>query len=207
MKEQKNLFKKTDDAIMYAVNRCVKAWNYTTGKTKTDLANRMLCVAPILESVGATMSISYFRLIIAPLVFQDSYKSIKINKKFERLEEKSINNNCKSILVEGLKEGYKKAGAIGLFLATPTLTGFAVMSSNKRAGGPALFCAGCAIRSFSDYVMRAEYLPPRKSVFKRAKEKLAEKLQQTNLNPFPIPEPQQVPIRVLNNCLEDYLVR
>ena len=46
------LYEKTDDAIMHFVNKGVKAWNWTTGKSKADLVNKMLCVAPIGECVG-----------------------------------------------------------------------------------------------------------------------------------------------------------
>ena len=46
------LYEKTDDAIMHFVNKGVKAWNWTTGKSKADLVNKLLCVAPIGECVG-----------------------------------------------------------------------------------------------------------------------------------------------------------
>ena len=42
-------YQKFDDVVMYGVNKGVRAWNWTTGKTKTDLANSLLTVAPIFE--------------------------------------------------------------------------------------------------------------------------------------------------------------
>ena len=38
----KNLYQQIDDTIMYGINAGVKAWNWTTGRTKADLA---LCLA------------------------------------------------------------------------------------------------------------------------------------------------------------------
>ena len=31
-------YEKLDDAIMYGVNKGVRAWNWSTGRTKSDLA-------------------------------------------------------------------------------------------------------------------------------------------------------------------------
>jgi len=68
---------------------------------------------------------------------------------------------------------------------------------------------GYSIRATSYYVMRADYFPPKKSLFKKAKEKLTEKLKNVDLNP--LPQPQPVPISIMPRIskkrkgLEDYI--
>jgi len=51
----KNPLQYVDDTIMYGVNKGVHAWNWTTGRTKADLANEMLTVASVSESLGAIL--------------------------------------------------------------------------------------------------------------------------------------------------------
>jgi len=44
-----------DNTLMYGANKAAHTWNWTTGRTKSDLANKMLTVAPVMESTGFIM--------------------------------------------------------------------------------------------------------------------------------------------------------
>lgn len=46
------LYKTIDNTLMKGANSVVRAYNWTTGKTKSQLVNSMLIVAPILEISG-----------------------------------------------------------------------------------------------------------------------------------------------------------
>jgi hypothetical protein len=40
-----------DSFIMKGINTGVRAWNWTTGRTKADLANTLLTIAPMADTV------------------------------------------------------------------------------------------------------------------------------------------------------------
>ncbi len=48
-------YEKFDEGIMYFANKAVQGYNWTTGGTKTDLANGLLTVAPIADAIGVSM--------------------------------------------------------------------------------------------------------------------------------------------------------
>ncbi|MFH1307750.1 MAG: hypothetical protein ABIH72_02775 [archaeon] len=175
----KNPLQLVDDTLMNGVNKGVRAWNWTTGKTKEDLAKYMLTVAPIFECTGfATLGGPLLYLGI-PLSLYLSHIDINENKEIANLEQKAIEGGCLSKKVENSKErnklfGYYFGGS-GLF--------------NIGVGEPTgsfsstLFGTGFFIRGSAYHIMRANSLPPRKSVFSRTKGKIVEYLQRPTLEP------------------------
>jgi len=167
------LYHKTDDMIMYGVNKGVKAWNWTTGQTKTDLANSMLTIAPIFEGVGCFSAHPLIGLLCTPFYLGLSHKFQKRNVEQEIEEAKVAEKRVKLSLDSEYERDNKTIGlgfvAIGGYDFTP----------------PALEILGIGncIRGSSHYVMRADYLPPRKSLFRRVKDKLVDKLNEGNLVP------------------------
>lgn len=187
-----------DDGLMYFANKAVQGYNYTFGGTKADLANKMLFVAPILESIG------YLNWGVAPLatpiMLLNSHLDQKKNKQIEKLEISSAESDCQNIEVNHYKKS--TASVFGpMFILTGT---FISLPFDVRNNGVLIpdetytnlaLGIGNIIRGSSFYIMRADYLPPRKSVFKRAGERLTEIIKEIELNP-PIPIPQPIPVRV-----------
>jgi len=174
------LYEKTDDVIMYCVNKSVKAWNWTTGQTKADLANSLLTIAPVSEVLGYSIISPVLGVGMSFPFLLVSHLDQKRNKKQEILEEKALEKGLKldsQSSHEGAHRGF------GLAWAGDSVYEF-YLGFNYDSGF-VISGAGHVIRSSSYYVMRADYLPPRKNVFSRTKDKLVEKLQEVNLEPAP----------------------
>ena len=90
------LYEKVDNTIMYGVNKGVKAWNWTTGQTKADLANQLLTVAPVAEISSYFLNRDLFYEILGSpvMIFLSHVCQIK-NKKQEAEEEKAAENRTK----------------------------------------------------------------------------------------------------------------
>lgn len=188
------LYKKFDDAVMYAVNKGVKAWNWTTGGTKTSLANGMLSVAPVLESTGIFMTGGLYGGIGIGLIGSFVYVTIshfdqKTNIKQEKEEIKALEDGLK-LPDSKYNSNNKKWGCIfnvwGVYL-TATYSTFGRNNESIADEGMLTLGLGQAVRGTSHYVMRAENFPPRKNVLSRTADKIREKLAERKLQPSPNP--------------------
>ena len=172
-----NAYEKLDDSIMKCVNASVRAYNWTTGKTKADLANKLLTIAPIAESMGF-IGMSYNHLSLLPgsifisgaLVFL-SHITQERNKKTDMLEQRALEDGCLDFRVESRKEADGKIGPLCAISAGFQGT-FAITRQDYLEFTGYLVAGGNLIRSASFYVMRADYFPPRKSAIKKGMEKL-----------------------------------
>ncbi|MBI2632495.1 hypothetical protein HYW75_05815 [Candidatus Pacearchaeota archaeon] len=178
-----------DEAIMKGVNASVGAYNWTTGRTEADLANKLLTVAPILESSGLVYH-GHFGIVIIPFCLYLSHRFQKINNEIEDLEIRSFEKSLLDFRVELHKNNCKLGGPM-----------FALISSlyflphiSKRDADHAIadysIAFGTTLRSFSFYVIRADYFPPRKSAIKKGLEKLAEIVESykaPSIQPLPAP--------------------
>ena len=183
----KNPLQYVDDTIMYGVNKGVHAWNWTTGRTKADLANEMLTVASVSESLGAIFMgriapIAF--IMVAPSMLFFSHFAQKINTKQEKLEEEALENEALSLDAKLNNNSHKANAYLWLsgstFQYAPKETDY---NANLGLG------TGHALRSLSHFVMRADYLPPRKSCVRRGLESLAKMYKESKLKPAiePIP--------------------
>ncbi len=161
-----------DRTVMYFANRVAHAYNWTTGRTKADLANKLLTVAPILESLGVLsnpeMSIP-IKIVLPTMFLTVSHIVQRANTITEESEQRAIEKGCLNIDAEfykgrGKVPGYLFGGAIGVHL----------LSGNKNND---LFYSGQLARATSHFVMATDYLPPRKNVLVRARDKLSKWLE------------------------------
>lgn len=179
-------YQSLDDSLMYLTNHGVKAWNYTTGKTKADLANKALFLAPIADAAGCLLIPSertkYLSLGIAvPFQMIYSHYFQKRNMEIEKKEVKALESKCLDIGVEHYKQSEKTWGPA--FLLISGTQGWPTSSQQNYNFGLA---AGHILRGLSCYIMRADYLPPRKNIIVRAMDKLTEQLQALNRVPVPV---------------------
>lgn len=190
-----NAYEKLDDAIMKGVNASVRAYNWTTGKTKADLANKLLTIAPIAESTGF-IGMSYNKPLLFPISIATSGLFIflshitrKRNEETDMLEQRALEDGCLDSEVELEKECNAKLGPFWVLMAGLQGTS-AITGPNYLEFTNYLIAGGNLIRSASFYVMRADYFPPRKSAIKKGMEKLSEIIEQykaPDFQPAPVP--------------------
>jgi len=183
------LFNKIDEGMMRGVNTGVRVWNWTTGKTKADLANDLLTIAPILESVGMANRGLY---IIIPGLLYISHIVQKENTKIEKKESRAIENNALDFEVEK----YKLNSKVNALIFTPSALFWGTYHPPKQGiflpdAVATDYCTslGHVLRSASYCVMCADYLPPRKDVLSRATDKLKEWAKEIAERPIGLPAP------------------
>jgi hypothetical protein len=180
-----NLYQRIDESIMRGVNKTVKAWNWTTGYTKADLANTMLYTALILQSTGFAVKKEVAPAVVcATIALNTITKWAKYNKDVERLEKNAINDGALSPKAENYKDACKIVAPVMLGTCVPTAT---ISAIKGNVGFEMLFGAMGLITAPSFYVMRADYIPPQKSVFARGVDKARGLLRRPVIQPLPAP--------------------
>lgn len=178
-----NPFEFVDENLMKAVNCGVRVWNWTTGKTKTDLANSLLTVAPILEGAGffTTDGNRTTAFIGTGVYILVSHLDQIRNKRLEKEEVRAIEKGAKVLPdVLNIFSGYLFAGSSSMSQLLFTTSG----SYDHES-----FAIGNGLRALSHFVSRAEYFPPRKNVVVRIKERLEKRLKERQSLPSPLPQP------------------
>lgn len=194
-------YEKIDDGIMFGINKGVKAWNWTTGKSKSDLSNYLLDFSLIPYCLGILSINNSIFYPFVPIQFGITHLSQRENKINQKKEDK--------YLQKGLKSGYNPSYEI-IGVSFGILSGYDFLASSffmeKDKDKIGLFFLGLFSLSFglSEYVMRAENFPPRKSAFKLAKEKLFELYEKYKPSLFPVPQPTFDSVKT-NRTLEEIL--
>jgi hypothetical protein len=188
--EKTSLYGAIDNTIMKGVNGGVRAWNWATGGTKADLANKMLTIAPIMDSVGWINYSPSFGVFMTGFALCVSHIFQKRNIEIEKQELEALESHAMDMEVEDYKSRAQFDAlswiACGVFWP---------MGANKRAGTiipyatQADYCTafGNVITGGSFYVMRADYMPPRKNVLSRAVDKTMELLRGLQTRPVGVP--------------------
>jgi len=174
-------YEQFDKGIMKCVNSGMRAWNWTTGRTKVDLANSMLFVAPMIESTGVALYSTSLLPVIAPLFFGASLIYMHLNKNVEKAEEKASENRAMSTIVLD-REKISKFCTPVLFSISGSESFLGYVGEGSANNGYWL-SLGFGMRGFSEYVMRADSLPPRKNVLSRAKDGLIDMLENYRAEP------------------------
>ena len=165
-------YEKFDDVVMYGANKGVRAWNWTTGKTKADLANSLLTVAPIFEGTGFIMANPAVGAIFALAHIGISHLYQKSNKEQESLEKNALEKGV--LLAPGNFHEKRNTFLSGGFLAFSAVQFSIGEPYNIMVG------TGYTVRSSSYYVMRADYMKPRRNVARRVMDKLSDLVSETD---------------------------
>jgi hypothetical protein len=172
--DDKNLYQKADEKIMVGVNRVVRAWNWTTGRTKADLANTMVVTSTIVDITssfvdgrGNYMAGGLCMVVMAPYI-------IRRNKEFEKKEKKAFEKNALDSSIESAKDYCKIYGPVvevasAMFFLPPSYPAAHMWGVGNSIWGSQL------------YILRADYLPPRKNALARGWERTKALLR----NPIP----------------------
>lgn len=182
-------YKEFDNAVMYGVNKGFKAWNWTTGQTKTDLA----CDLHKLGSIGISAGSWCFNdsgLVGTLFTFGSLLTSHRTEQNFRDMEKKETKAVSDGMIDLKVEDFNKKAGYTGVFnlvvgLAQYFVLGKAIERGEIKDGYQYLMPAGFCLWSAANYVVRADNLPPRRNVLSRAKEGLLDKIN--NSRPSLVP--------------------
>jgi len=186
----KNLISKAcqafDNGVMEVVSTVVRVYNWTTGDTKAGLANKMLMVAPILESAGIYSLSPAISAIIIPSNLLLSHVVQKANTEQEEKEANAFNSNSLNLSVELRKKELREYTAPRGLVYSGTFGGVThLLEFEPMVYGVS---AGFAVRAFSDYVMCVDHLPPRKNCLSRGLDRLGEIVAQYKPEPIPVPQ-------------------
>ena len=186
------LYQKFDDAFMYGVNKTVKVYNWTTGRTKLDLSNKILIAGTIMAATECLLPDSPIPSFFAPFWVLLGHSYSKRHNEINRKEIDALEKEAKDLSVERQKDIMGVAGhSIGAIGTCGALS----LSSENLINLDAL---GMAFFGLSEHFMRADYLPPQKNVVSRAYDSLKKKISEIDFTP--VPEP--VPIRSFSSQLE-----
>ncbi len=180
-------YDKLDDFIMAGVNAGVKAWNWTTGRTKGDLATILQLSGFALMGTGIMTESPQTNSPLLAFCISGALCSYLDNRNIDAKEMTATEKNCLDLDVEKSKSTSRK------YLAPlPCLVGlhFISLSYSKNKGyfgiplgiGMNLWGAGV-------YVSRADYLPPRKNVISRASDRIRELIKNKEQQPIGAPVP------------------
>jgi len=186
-----------DSLVMKGVNKAVKAWNWTTGGTKADLANAMLIYpvsgANLAYLINSANIYPVSVALTALILYHTSFIFPKVNREWEKREIEAAENGLKDHLVEYNTRFAKVCGPIMLTFTPGHLaemsipledqTRFTQYNTSQEAFQTVFF----GLYGASFYIMRADNLPRQKSCVRRGYDSLVESMQKATLRPAPIP--------------------
>jgi len=178
-----NSIQKLDDALLYGAQKAVNTWNWTTGGTKVGLANKLLSVAPIVETAGQFAFDEILGILTGSVYIIVSHYCQKFNQRQQQYEELAEKSDALDIAVETVyKPSQKRIGGHSLALAG-VLTSCYALTDNI---GSVFVGGGNAIRSSSHFIMRTDSPKPRKNCVSRGVDKLSEMIE-SYTTPQPVP--------------------
>ena len=165
-------FQKIDKVMEETANNAVRAYNWTTGRTKRDLANNMQVLAVIPESAGSFLDGKSYSLAMLPWSLFTTALFCKRNDEQNELEERAKNKMTLDGYVDKVIKPENKAGSYAYGAFSLLIGGTCPISGILYQS---LGCSlGFGLRSASFYVMNADDLPPRKNCIQRGIESIIE---------------------------------
>lgn len=174
-----------DDTMMYGAEKTLKAWNFTTGKTKADLANLLVKSGGAIVATGMTIS----EPLAFPIGLWTLHSTMNLGKtynKMDKLEREAAKQGLKDINVEKAKKFFKGIMPLVMCITPPSLAlSIDFMKNNlpQKAIGQLGIFAGIFPVAFSGYVIRADDLPPGKNLFQRIGDKIEDIKESYSLKP------------------------
>jgi hypothetical protein len=180
----KKAYEKVDALIMGTANKVVRAWNWTTGGTKSSLATLLNGLGAVAIPAGSycVTHEGVFPAVVGAFTLSFTCCYNRANKTIEGEEIKAAEDGMKNAHAEIAKENFKVGGYIlaPTSLATVELPSLA-QAAHQRVSQGDTACAdliglGAFCYASSFFVMNAENLPPRKNCLSRGIDSLKELL-------------------------------
>lgn len=165
-----------DDSLMAGANYSVRAYNWTFGGTKVELANHMLSTGVVVSSVSCMLREVVSGVLLdlpAFLLFGHIFQIA--NSKYGKCERNAIDKGFLDPVSEEYKNKTCRIMGPCVYMTVPiqyiTPREYWDVGGNVADFGASL---GFGIVGSSFYVMRADDLPPRKNVFSRLADRAVE---------------------------------
>lgn len=173
---------------MKGVNAGVQAWNWTTGKTKGDLAFLLEISGNALFSFSLSLRFGYDKAIVSiPFAIAGCVISWYSNQDDDKREERALRRGCLDSIIQDRKDTIYKLGSPASAVIG---TGLIVGSYYKNIEESSIpFGSGFFMWGMGLYVRRADYLPPRKNVLSRTVDKVKEWAKEFGSEPVTSPAP------------------
>jgi hypothetical protein len=175
------IYEHIDSAIMKSVNEGVRAWNWTTGKTKADLANMCSVGGSAMFSLASWEAHDPFTCSFIPFFILDAIIKTKMNNDTEHRELNALEKGLKDPVVERRYRTHELHGSVMLGTGSAMI----VAPAEKLKEFFLEYGIGSFLIALENYTMRAENFPRRKNVFSRALDSLRDSLAEYGLNRQP----------------------
>jgi len=173
-----------DNTIMYGVNKMTKGYNWTTGGTKTELANGLLVDAAVAFPTGIFLFNPVLGRVITLVILPSIHYKQKRNVEIEKKESKALEKGLLDLEVEIYKKRNRENAELNLMLSGINEgIGLSLHSNESNI----LVGIGCGLSALDGYVMRADNLPPRKNCLSRGMDNLKEIV--SSYSPKPVVAP------------------
>ncbi len=186
-------YESIDRGLVTIANAVVKPYNWATGGTKAQLANRLLDGLPIGFTINTLNTNIVFGGVLSPIMLLLTHSMQKQNSYIENRELSAREKNCLDQLVESKK---KICTQLALFYGALGIADYVLACVDKRDGyiidnktSDIIGAIGWGLASLSNVVMKADYVPPRKSVIERTQDKFIKLIEEHKQKQAALPLP------------------
>jgi hypothetical protein len=172
----KNPIKSLDDLLTSGANAAVHAWNFTTGRTKSDLSTLLITAGSIVQ-IGGSFVTPLF--IYNPIFTIPFYFTLAINKGLSNYYQESRELKIKD---KEIKDLYIEANRIGSKSVSIVAGGFSaidfgfsrLIDKPEESESMLMQSIGFGLIAAGYLVSAVDSPPPRKNCFSRALDKASE---------------------------------
>jgi hypothetical protein len=161
---------------MSGANAAVHAWNFTTGRTKSDLSTLLIGAGALTLMVNTVTNPEYH---CSPLIKFPLYSIMVgintiVTPQVESDELNALRNQMKNIEVENYKRNQKLGSFVFASLTICSSLLSITYSDFKHKNSEIVEAIGTGLIAAGLYIISADPLPPRKSLLERGYDKLKE---------------------------------
>jgi hypothetical protein len=168
----KNPLKSIEDLINGGANASVYLWNVTTGRSRSELSTLLLTVGSSCAMAGCVSNPRYQPMTLVYPVFTGYFAMS--NHRNQKKEAAAVEKQMKDPDAENHKSNMGLASIAWVMLATSNIYQHFSGSNESESKSQLLMGIGHFIMAAGLYIESADFLPPRKSIFRKAYEKLSE---------------------------------
>jgi hypothetical protein len=173
------IYDAVDSVIMNGVNAGVRLWNHATGRTKADLANTLNTLGLASYNAGMFYWNKKIALAITPIQIICGTADYIENKREGEREQSLGQGGLKDIEIELSNNQRRKRGPVYLSIGAVAKIAPEQISSDFLG-------LGMFLQGLGQYVMRADYVPPKKSILSQAADNLSEGISRLRLAREPV---------------------